>query len=152
MQPLDVGVLGPWKTYYAEAVRQWHQTYPGKTLTIHEIEPLVTEAFGRAFTIPNIVNSFRATGMWPVNANVFTDADFISAQPTDFGHSTDEDTTRQSEMSSTSGLRVVSPQEIRPFPHTERRVTGGRGRAKRMPVVLFITGEEAESGSRILRR
>lgn len=52
--------------------RRWHQTHPGRTLTIQEVDPLVTKAFGRAFTIPNIVNSFRTTGMGSTDANVFS--------------------------------------------------------------------------------
>lgn len=74
LQPLDVGVLGPWKTYQAEAVRLWHQVHPGSTLTIHDMGELIDQAFGKAFTIPSIVNAFRRTGLWPVNRDVFADA------------------------------------------------------------------------------
>ena len=142
MQPLDVGVFGPWKTYYAEAVQRWHQEHPGKILTIHEIEPLVTEAFGKAFTIPNIVNSFRAAGVWPVDANVFTDADFMSARPTAFDNPTNEEAARELEIPSTSGSRLINPEEIRPFPQIGRQAARGRGRAKRVPVVLTSTPEK----------
>ena len=82
MQPLDVGILGPWKKYYADSVRKWHQTHPGATLTIHDVSELVNEAFGRAFSIRSIVNAFRTTGNWPPNRATFTDADFMGAAPT----------------------------------------------------------------------
>lgn len=48
---------------------------------------------------------------------------------------------------SASGLGMVSPEQIRPFPHTERLVINAKGRAKRVPVSCsshFYTGEEAE--------
>ena len=51
---------------------------------------------------------------------------------------------RQPETPSTSGLStiLVSPEEILPLPHAERRVTGGRGRSKRIPIVLTATPEK----------
>ena len=146
MQPLDVGVLGPWKRYYADAVRKWHQAHPGATLTIHDVSELVNEAFGRAFSIPSIVNAFRVTGIWPPNRATFTDADYMGAAPTAAAEEkegklrTEKDVGNDSIPGpSTSEEHVtsyVSPKEVRPFPNANRRVGGGRGRQKRLPVVL----------------
>ena len=145
MQPLDVGVLGPWKRYYADAVRKWHQAHPGATLTIHDVSELVNEAFGRAFSIPSIVNAFRATGIWPPNRATFTDADYMGAAPTAAAAAEERKLRTENDVGndsipgpSTSEEHVtsyVSPKEVRPFPNANRRVGGGRGRQKRLPVV-----------------
>ena len=153
MQPLDVGILGPWKTYYADAVRKWHQAYPGAILTIHDVSERVNEAFGRAFSIPSIVNAFRATGVWPPNRATFTDADFMGAAPT-AAAAPAEEWKLQAEMDdgnaptpgpSTSEKTVssyISPKVVRPFPTASRRVGGDRGRQKRIPVILTSTPQK----------
>ena len=63
LQPLDISVLGPWKTYFADAVRRWHLEHPATPLTIHDLSPLVSDTFGKAFTIPSIANGFRKSGI-----------------------------------------------------------------------------------------
>ena len=153
MQPLDVGVLGPWKTYYADAVRQWHQAHPGATLTIHDVSERVNEAFGRAFLIPSIVNAFRATGIWPPSRDIFTDADFMGAAPTAAAapagevnlHTemdTGNDTNSGPFISEGNVAPYISPQEVRPFPTANPRVGRGRGRQKRLPVVLTASPQK----------
>ena len=40
LQPLEIRILGPWKTYQAETVRLWHQAHPESTLFIHDMGEL----------------------------------------------------------------------------------------------------------------
>lgn len=142
--PSCLVALGPWKTYQAEAVRLWHQAHPGSTLTIHDMGELIDQAFGKAFTIPSIVNAFRRTGLWPVNRDVFTDAEFMATLPTaSTEDSLESSRTRETASPEPGTSTAVSPQDIRPFPIASRRVGGSRrGRIKRLPVVLTSSPEK----------
>lgn len=67
MQPLDVGVFGPFKTFYNRAMKDW-MCRPGnisKPATIYDIPELVNRAFTLAFTPNNILAGFCATGIEP---------------------------------------------------------------------------------------
>lgn len=76
LQPLDVAVFKPLQTYYDEAVSKWLRTYE-PPVTQFEVSSLLSEAYSRAATLSNAMNGFKATGIWPVDRNVFSDADFI---------------------------------------------------------------------------
>ncbi|XP_054259709.1 uncharacterized protein LOC128984415 [Macrosteles quadrilineatus] len=61
MQPLDVGVFGPFKTFYNKAMKDW-TTRPenvAKPATIYDIPELVNRAFLEAFTPKNILAGFE---------------------------------------------------------------------------------------------
>ena len=79
MQPLDRGVFGPFKIFYNKPMNNW-MISPGnasKPVTIYDIP------YPRAFVPNNIVNSFKCTGFFPFNENVFTEVDFLTANVTD---------------------------------------------------------------------
>ncbi|XP_065654929.1 uncharacterized protein LOC136081532 [Hydra vulgaris] len=85
MQPLDRGVFGPFKTFYNNAMNNW-MISPGnadKPVTIYDISYLVGQAYPHAFVPNNIINSFKCTGFYPFNENIFTDIDFLAANVTD---------------------------------------------------------------------
>lgn len=83
MQPLDVGVFGPFKTAYNKAVDGWMMRNPGKTFSIYDVAGCVKEAHLKSMTPSNICNAFRATGIFPFNRDVFTDLDFAPSEVTD---------------------------------------------------------------------
>lgn len=84
LQPLDVTVYSSFKIYYNK-----HCTHkltiekPGVPLTIYNVAELVGRAFHQAFTPTNLMNGFKATGIWPFNRDIFTEADFLCASVTD---------------------------------------------------------------------
>lgn len=97
LQPLDVTVYGPFKTKLAVAMNNWMISHPGRTITIHDLCSLVNPAFEATFTIKNITEGFRTTGIWPFNNLVFSDDDFDGAFVTDRHEPMGEQLEQQSE-------------------------------------------------------
>ncbi|CAK1596475.1 unnamed protein product [Parnassius mnemosyne] len=83
LQPLDVGVNGPFKAYCAKAQDNWLRNNPGKTMSIYEIPGIVKTAWPLAATPTNIINSFKNTGICPHNPDIFTSDDFAPSFVTD---------------------------------------------------------------------
>nr|CAD7424069.1 unnamed protein product [Timema monikensis] len=76
LQPLDVAIFKPFQTYYDEALSKWLQTHE-PPVTQFQVSALLSEAYSRAATVSNALSGFKATGIWPVDRNVFSDADFV---------------------------------------------------------------------------
>ncbi|KAF2905345.1 hypothetical protein ILUMI_00828 [Ignelater luminosus] len=83
MQPLDVSVFGPFKSYYNAAVDSWMLRNPGIPMTIYQVAECVGEAHPKAFTPANIIAGFKRSGIYPLNRSVFSEADFLNASVTD---------------------------------------------------------------------
>lgn len=83
LQPLDRSVYGPFKRFISAAQDSWMRNHPGKPMTIYDIPSLVSEALPKAITPANIMNGFKATGIFPFNRNIFSDADFAPSSTTD---------------------------------------------------------------------
>ena len=77
MQPLDVSVYGPLKTYYKSQCNAWQKNHAGQRLEIRHIPNLVRLALDLALTPHNIKAGFLATGIAPYNSDIFTDSDFV---------------------------------------------------------------------------
>lgn len=78
LQPLDIGVFGPFKAKLKVSFNDWHITNVGKTLSIHQIAQLTTSAFLLSFTPKNITSGFFKPGIWPLNKLAFGDDDFAT--------------------------------------------------------------------------
>lgn len=83
MQPLDVGLMGPFKTYYYSALESWMLQNPGKPVTIYEIAKFIGHAYPRSMTPLNISSAFAKCGIFPYNKDVFSDEDFMPSSVTD---------------------------------------------------------------------
>ena len=83
LQPLDVGINGPFKSYCAKAQANWLRNHPGKTMSLYEIPGIVKSAWPLAATPVTIMNAFRKAGIWPFNPNVFTEEDYAPSFVTD---------------------------------------------------------------------
>lgn len=83
LQPLDVGLNGPFKSYYNAAVDSWLMRHPGQPLTIYNIAECVGSAYMKSMTPINIVNAFKKTGIFPFDDCIFTEVDFMPSTVTD---------------------------------------------------------------------
>ena len=54
-----------------------------ETMTIYDIPSLVRDAWPKAAVPSNIINGFKATGVFPFNRDIFTDAEFQPSATTD---------------------------------------------------------------------
>ncbi|GBP61757.1 hypothetical protein EVAR_31085_1 [Eumeta japonica] len=76
LQPLDVGVFGPFKAKLKVAFNDWHINHPGKALTIYDIPSLSKLAFFESFNAKNITSAFAKPGIIPFNRLAFSEEDF----------------------------------------------------------------------------
>lgn len=69
--------MSPFKAYYAQSIEKWLKHNPRRKVTIYQIGEMFGEAFLKAATYQIAVNGFRAIGLFLVNRNYFTEADFL---------------------------------------------------------------------------
>jgi len=48
---------------------------------VQDINALTERAFGQSMTVANIKSGFRSSGIFPINAGIFTDADYVPDRP-----------------------------------------------------------------------
>lgn len=83
LQPLDVGVYKPFSTAYSAAIDTWMMQHPGKPLTIYDVAACVGFAHEKAITPSNVISAFKKCGIYPYDANIFTDVDYLASSVTD---------------------------------------------------------------------
>ncbi|XP_069705676.1 uncharacterized protein [Periplaneta americana] len=76
LQSLDVSFFKPLNTFMSAAISTKMRELPGQRLNVQHIASLVGVAFPRAANMQIAMNGFRHTGLWPVDRNVFSEADF----------------------------------------------------------------------------
>ena len=83
LQPLDVSVFGPFKTYIRGQLNDYALMHPNKHITEHMLPEFASNAWNSACTPTNVLSGFRATGIWPINRHIFADEAFVGAQVTE---------------------------------------------------------------------
>ncbi|XP_067935474.1 uncharacterized protein [Watersipora subatra] len=83
LQPLDVAVYGPLKTYCNHALNNWQLSNPRTTISIYQVGELSATAITRAVNPENIRAGFNKTGLCPLNNDAFSDNDFLPSYVTD---------------------------------------------------------------------
>lgn len=147
LQPLDVALYGPFKTYLKQAFNDWLINHPGKRVSIYEIAELTEKAYQKAFTLANICSGFRKTGIVPFDRGIFKEDDFAAASVTDSRapEATDAPST-SAVVSSTSSTSlqpdVISPDIIRPYPKAEKKKPILKGRRPGKSRILTETPEK----------
>lgn len=83
MQPLDVAFYGPFKTAYSKACDDYLVEHPGKTISIKDVAALFHIAYNKVATVDHAVQGFKATGLIPLNSQIFNDSDFEPSMTTE---------------------------------------------------------------------
>lgn len=79
MQPMDVAVYGPLKTYFEREVNIFQKAHPGRIVNQYDVARLLSPAFLKTAVAMNAVHGFERPGIWPVNKYAFGDEDFEPA-------------------------------------------------------------------------
>lgn len=66
LQPLDVGVFGPFKRYFYSECAAYMTDNLGKVVTKYEMASVACKAYLKAMTPQNIISAFRRTGIYPL--------------------------------------------------------------------------------------
>lgn len=77
LQPLDVGVFGPFQTATNKLCYDWIRSHPGRAMKIEDLSPIYARALAAGATEANIISSFRTTGIWPYDSQVLKDIEFL---------------------------------------------------------------------------
>ena len=83
LQPLDVSVYGPFKTFLRSILNRYQIMNPHKHITEHMLPEFACDAWSQACTITNVTSGFRATGIWPINSHIFPDEAFLGTEVTE---------------------------------------------------------------------
>lgn len=165
MQPLDLSVFGPFKSYYNTSVDSWLLRNPGRTMTIYQIAECVGESFLRACTPSNITAGFRRSGIHPLDIDIFDESDFIMSEVSNRPDETRpncqiNETEQVAEGSSNEAQRgneagttsqcYVSPEQFRGYPKAPPRKTSGR--VKGRSIILTSTPEKAAIEEKALNK
>ena len=78
-----MGVFGAFKKFYSSFCDEWHLSYLGETLSLYYVAELSNKAFVKSCTLENITSSFRRTGIFPFNLEIFTEDGFLPSTVTD---------------------------------------------------------------------
>lgn len=124
LQPLDRTIFGSFKLHYNRAVNDLMSSNPEKPLSIYEVAEMVGRSFPLSFTCKNIMSRFAATGIFPLNADIFTYVDFLSSYATDRPNiDSNQQDVQNPELpillspSTSFGSQVQTiPEILRPFP------------------------------------
>lgn len=72
MQPLDKGVFGPLKKRWHQVLRCHSRENPGSPVGKDKFAELLKEAFLLFYKPLTVINSFKSTGLYPVDSTVIT--------------------------------------------------------------------------------
>ncbi|KAK9701452.1 hypothetical protein QE152_g30598 [Popillia japonica] len=130
MQPLEIALYRPLKTYYGQACDRFMVNNPGKVITDRTIGHIFGEAYLKAATLEIAINRFQRTGIESYNPDIFSDIDFEPACVSE---------------------RPLSPWQIRALPKYDRPTSNTRKKQKcsiltSTPVKEQLEQQEKEHG------
>ena len=83
LQPLDVSVFGPFKACLKREQTSFNLMHPNEHIAVHQLPELACEAWTKAANPQNILSGFKATGIWPINRDIFPEDAFVAAEVTE---------------------------------------------------------------------
>ncbi|KAF2900299.1 hypothetical protein ILUMI_05885 [Ignelater luminosus] len=90
---------------------------PGVPVTIYDVGQMIGTAFIKAMTPSNIMQSFKKTGIWPFDKDIFSDDDFLPSTVTDRPNPVEENSSAFLNQDQETNA-VQQPAEI--FPSTSK--------------------------------
>ena len=78
-QPLDRGCFAPLKVAWGEACRDFFAKHPGRIVTRLDFCKVFSKAWYKAMSMPNIIASFKVTGICPFDRSVTKAKQSVSA-------------------------------------------------------------------------
>ena len=73
LQPCDVGFFKPLKSNWDKAVEEWEVEHLGEVLSKYEFAGVFRHAWEATVKVSTLVNSFKATGLCPLNRSAIPD-------------------------------------------------------------------------------
>ena len=133
LQPLDISVYGPFKTYFNSACQSWMLSNAGQPLMIYNLASLSSIVYYHAFTPSksNITSGFKKTGIVPFDEHIFPEDVFLSSMVTDQAIPQQQVENNANlpapiidlavtanDVPGTSGTTgtIVTPENVRPYP------------------------------------
>lgn len=83
LQPLDVAIFGPIKTFYSQACEKFMTNHPGFVILETNIASLFGEAYIKGANMHNAISGFKSCGIEPFDPNIFQKHDFAASATTD---------------------------------------------------------------------
>ena len=83
LQPHNLCLFKPLKTYYYQELEKWLRNHPGRAVSQNQISQLFGCAYGKAAAFIITFNSFRKAGIYPLNRDVFDETGFLLAEVSD---------------------------------------------------------------------
>lgn len=118
LQPLDVAVFGPFKTYFNHETNQFMRANPNKKISRYNAGTLIRNAWIRATTPANALAGFRRSGIYPLNPNALPDSVFTIS---DIAHRSDNDPDQPCVLhqTTTALLQTSLNENAEPCEHVE---------------------------------
>jgi len=152
LQPLDVGVYGPFKKYVAAAQDGWIRSNAGRAMSIYDIPQIVATALPAAATPTNICSGFKTAGILPFNQHIFSESDYLPSFVTDRPQPENQSTPSATETQAATAACLenaassnanesvkFSPESVRPYLKAAPKKSKQNNRRKRQSAILTDT-------------
>ena len=113
MQPLDKGVFGALKTKWHQVTRRHTRDFPGSKISKPNFAEKLAEAFNAFYRPLTVINSFKATGLYPVDRSQITvemlapGLTYEDQDPTESADSGSQASTAQASMAQASTAQAA---------------------------------------------
>ncbi|KAI4463424.1 hypothetical protein MML48_4g00005081 [Holotrichia oblita] len=146
-------IFGPLDTFYSQEISKWLKTHPGRIVNLYQISELFNAAYITAATVQNAVSGYAATGIQPLNPDIFPDHLYSPSATTDqpLANAVDALTTGDAltDSAGASSETVVATMDyhdalddVSPLPHAEVQTTKSSRRSEGSTVMTSTPNME----------
>lgn len=80
IQPIDVSIYSPFKATYKQECKLFLKTESRRKITQNDNASYFKKCFQKVATIPKAEPRFSTAGIYPLNPDILTDEDFLTAE------------------------------------------------------------------------